>query len=121
MASIRHRVGRLERAAPPTLPAKRAIPTVPLTPEEARREIAVMLDGAMARQSALDAALAGDDPQRRAWARRTLAEIEESNSTPEAQERRAELQAMLFSLQARRGGPAAWPFSPLQAGPKLID
>jgi hypothetical protein len=110
MATIKHRLHRLEVTAPPRTP--KAAWTPPATGEEARREIDALLATLQARQAELDAALASGDPKRVAWAKRTIAENEARAATPEAQERMAEIQAMLFSIQARRGGTVPWPFRP---------
>lgn len=96
---LKHRLERVEEALPPA-PAEGAW-AVPATGEEAARMALELLERIKARSAALDEALKSKDPERRAWARRTLAELKAQNSTPEAKARMAEIEESWARLRAR--------------------
>lgn len=78
---------------------------MPETSEGRRQEILALLDTAQARQAQLDAALASDDPERRAWAQQAVAEQDALNAKPERQYLLSEVEALVASIMARDGHP----------------
>ena len=90
---LKNRMAHLARACRQRPPA----PVSPETVEQAKREVQDLFVRLKARKEEIDAALAGPDPRRRAWAQRQLDAVD----TPARRAQRAEVAAMLETMHAR--------------------
>ncbi len=66
--------------------------------DEVQQEIKEILERAKARKEAIDEALASGDPERQAWARKTLRDLKGGR---DAKAQREELEALLTKLKAQ--------------------